>query len=120
MTCTIATENEYTIQLNEAHLIKMPSRFTSSEVKNFENHFQSLVKSGVKLSKVILDFGKTNFMDGSGLICLDRFFKVTKKYGVHLLIEDISAEIKLMLSLIGVDEISATASNTQAIAKTTV
>ena len=115
MTYTIPITNCKTTQFNQSCLIEMPTSFTLSEAERFESQFQNLAQVGSTVSKVILDFGQTNFMDSSGLICLYRVFKAAPKSGITILIWSLSAEIEMILSLIGLDKLFPIVSNTEAI-----
>ena len=118
MTYAISVANYEIAQLNECCLIEMPAQFTLTEAKGFEHQFENIcqvVSSTTR--KIILDFGKTTFIDNNGLICLCQLFRAAKKAGIDLLFWSLSAEIEIIFSLTGLDKVFAIAANTEAITK---
>ena len=76
MTYTTTTNNLLLTNLDHAQLIHMPSQFTSTETNFFRQLLQqfyyssepvAVEPSNFAIKKVIVDFGKTTFIDNGGL-----------------------------------------------------
>ncbi|MDJ0680513.1 MAG: sugar transferase [Xenococcaceae cyanobacterium MO_167.B52] len=105
MTNTIFKNNFLLSNFDRACLIEMPSQFTTVEANSFKDFFQKLCQAGSKLKKIILDFGHTTFIDSSGLIGLCQIIQLGQKTQFNLTFGKISPQVKIVLSLAGLDRI---------------
>ncbi|MDJ0649081.1 MAG: sugar transferase [Xenococcaceae cyanobacterium MO_188.B19] len=97
--------NFSSINLNQTYVIQMPSKFTSLEANSFKKLFQHLCQSSFKLKKIILDFAHTTFMDSSGLAGLCQILHLAKNAKLDLTLGAISPQVKIILSLVGLEQI---------------
>lgn len=120
---TYFTENNNILltNLEDTQLIHMPSRFTAIEADFFKKKFQQccnsckLVQTGLDnftLKKVIIDFGQTTFMDNAGLIGLCQILRLAKEKKIALSFLSFSPQVKMILSLSGLEEFFFIENNT--------
>ena len=122
MTSTTITDNFSLTYLNQACLIQMPSNFTSVEANSFKQLFQQfcqkdsilfrgsffgLSKNGSAIKKIILDFGQTTFIDSNGLVGLCQIVQLAKNTKFDLTFCRFSPQVKMILSLAGLEQVFA-------------
>lgn len=90
---------------NQDYLIQMPSHFTARESSDFKQQFQDICQKSSDLKKIICDFSQTIFMDSRGLNALCQIFQLAQKEGIDLSFSSFSPQIKIILSLTGLDEL---------------
>ncbi len=132
MTSTTITEidNFSLTHLNQAYLIQMPSNFTSVEANSFKQLFQQfcrrdsivldrsflqLRQNSCAVKKIILDFGKTTFMDSNGLVGLCQIVQLAKNTKFDLTFSRFSPQVKMILSLAGIEQVLSLEDVTDAI-----
>lgn len=126
MTSTTITNVFALTHLNQACLVQMPSNFTSVEANSFKQLLQKFCrkdavvlvrnflrfrqnKSAVK--KIILDFEKTTFMDSNGLVGLCQIVQFAKNNKFDLTFRCFSPQVKMILSLAGLEKVISTESS---------
>lgn len=91
--------------LDKSYLIKMPTRITTQEADYLEQQFMELEQDELITSKIIYDFSETIFMDTSGLKSLCKIIKASRNNQIKLDFWNFTPEIKIILSLTGLDRI---------------
>ncbi len=100
--------------LDQAELIHMPSRFTSTEANFFKQLFQQFSCSSepvadkqpnLTIKKVIVDFGKTTFIDNGGLVGLCQILRLARESQTELNFLSFSPQVKMVLSLAGLEQV---------------
>ena len=115
MTSTTLTNNFSLTNLNQACLIQMPSKFTTSEANAFKQLFQQFCQNSLAVKKIILDFGQTIFMDSSGLVGLCQIVQLAKNTKFDLTFWSFSPQVKIILSLAGLEQVFSREDGTDAI-----
>ncbi len=89
----------------QVYLMQMPSHFTALEVRDFEQQFQEICQPSSAVQTIICDFAQTIFLDTSGLASLCQIFKLAQKQDINLAFSSFSPQIKIILSLSGLDRL---------------
>ena len=105
MKYTFTTSNLYITAQNSTYLIQIPSQFTATEASNFTQYINEIHDTGSTVKKMILDFGQTTFMDSSGLFTLCQIVKAFREKDIELTFLRFSSEVKMILSLVGLDRV---------------
>lgn len=106
MTYTIATNNCFVIDREYPKLISIPSQFTATEVDDLENLIQVIFQEQNFLNKkIIIDFQQTIFIDNKGLIGLCKILRLAKEKNIELRFIDFSPQVKMVLSMTGLEHI---------------
>ncbi len=132
MTSTTITDNFSLTHWNQACLIQMPPNFTSVEADSFKQIFQQfcrrdsilfrgnffrLRKNSSTIKKIILDFEQTTHIDSSGLAGLCQVVQLAKNIKFDLTFRRFSPQVKIVLSLAGLEQVFVIDDATDAIAK---
>ncbi len=88
-----------------AHVIAMPTELTVVEAVPFRNAFRAICEAEQPPWKVLLDFSKTRFLDSSGIGALASSVKMSKSADISLAVTGLSAEVKAVLSMTGLDKV---------------
>ena len=113
MTYTATANNLLLTNLDHAQLIHMPSRFTSTEANFFRQLFQQFndsseavasEPSNCAIKKLIVDFGKTTFIDNGGLVGLCQILGLARDSKTDLSFLRFSPQVKMVLSLAGLEQ----------------
>lgn len=110
-------DDHYAVSFNQEILIKMPFRFTVLEADSFQQQFQKICQNSSAYKKIVLDFSQTTFMDSNGLIALCRMVHQARSSRVNLGFSSFSAQVQMILSLAGLDEVFKVEDDTEAIEK---
>ena len=90
---------------NSTYLIQISSRFTVTEAHHIAQHLDEIYCNDSTVKKISLDFGKTTFMDNNGLFTLCQIVKTFRQKEINLTFWRFSPEVKMILSLVGLDNI---------------
>ncbi len=82
----------------------MPSVFTVKKALEFKQSIQQVSQSNPDLTKIILDFSETKFMDSSGIGALVASRKLAQKQGFELILQSVSQQVLTALSLADLDK----------------
>lgn len=76
----LPTENPFPVLLNNrVALIQMPPTLTLNLAQSFKDYIEKLCQSKPPLTTIILDFGKTSFLDSSGIGALIKCLSMVQK-----------------------------------------
>lgn len=90
---------------DKSYLIKMPNQITTREADYLEQQLMKLKQDELNTQKIIYDFSETTFMDSSGLNGLCKIIKASRQNQIKLDFSNFRPEIKIILSLTGLDNI---------------
>lgn len=90
---------------DSTYFIQISSQFTAAEASNIIHHLDEIYCNDSTVKKIFIDFGKTTFMDNSGLFALCQIVKSFKSKEIDLSFWRFSPEVKMILSLVGLDDI---------------
>jgi anti-anti-sigma factor len=96
-------------------IVQLPPRLTVLEAVAFRQEFAQKLTASPELRKVVLDFGQTTVIDSSGIGALVSNIKLTRAQNLTLVAWSVNAQLKLALSLSGLDQILAIEDHTEAI-----
>lgn len=102
-------------QTGESCLIQMPALFTVKEAVAFKPQIQSICQASPCPKKIVLDFGKTSFIDSSGVGALVSCQKVAQKHQTKLILWSLSSQVEMVLNLTGLDQIFEVEKATQSV-----
>lgn len=106
--------NSYQTDLATIRSIDMPSKFTSAEANYYKQLFQDfnpdskpLATNVIKLinNKIKFNFEKTTTIDRGGLAGLCQIVKLARKNQIELSFSQLSPEVKMIFSLIGLEDL---------------
>lgn len=83
--------------MSQVHLIEMPVNVTLFEINALQETLQELVTTTANLKQIIFDFGKTNFIDSSGIVYLRQFFQSAKRAGIDLMGWSLAPQIQSLI-----------------------
>ena len=92
-----------TTQTQEIGLVKLPTLLTVTEAVAFRAAFRELIEASPNLSKVILDFAQTTFIDSSAIGALVMCLKAAKLQQIELALCSVKPEVLTVLSLADLD-----------------
>lgn len=102
----LSVENSFSTLLNnQVALIQMPPTLTLNLAQSFKDYIEKLCQIDPPLTTLILDFGRTRFLDSSGVGALIIGLKMTKKAQIIYTCWSFSPEIKYLLELAGIGEL---------------
>lgn len=85
--------------------IQMPKELSVVEAVPFRNAFRSVCEVPDPPREVVLDFGKTRFLDSSGIGALSGCMKIAKAQDVDLALAGLGPEVRSVLTLTGLDRV---------------
>ena len=121
MNSTIETKAFLFSNANNTQLISMPTKFTSIEVNLFKQLLQRFSEDSeanisnstcLNPQKIAVDFKHTTFIDNDGLIGLCKIFQLAKAKKIDLTFISFSPQIKIVLSLAGLEHMFNREKNT--------
>lgn len=77
----------------------MPAVFTVSEAVSFKQSFQEICQTNPNLTRAVLNFHNTSFMDSSGLGALVSANKFARKHNIELTLQNVSEQVLMVLKL---------------------
>jgi len=83
----------------------IPAIFTVTQAVNFKQVFQDTCQKHPELSRAVLDFRHTSFMDSSGIGALVSAKKLAQKQRIELVLQNISEQVLMVLSLADLDKL---------------
>jgi len=83
----------------------LPVIFTVTEAVSFKQSFQELCQTHTSLTRAILDFRHTAFMDSSGIGALVSAKKFSQKQRIELVLQNVSDQVSMVLSLADLDRL---------------
>jgi anti-anti-sigma factor len=95
---------EFTVTQNETtHLVKLPAMLTVVESVAFRAKCRELIEANPDMTKLILDFAQTMFIDSSAIGALVMCLKATKSQQIDLILWSVRPEILEILALADLD-----------------
>ncbi|MGG6294855.1 sugar transferase [Leptolyngbya sp. AN02str] len=85
--------------MNQIHQIHLPPTFTVNQAVDFKRNFQEICQNNPDLTRAILDFSQTIFMDSSGLGALVSAKKLAQKQRIELVLRNVSEQVMMVLAL---------------------
>ncbi len=85
-------------------LVQMPPKLTVMEAMALKKEYRQWIEEET-IEKIILDFGKTKFIDSSGIGSLVSMIKFTKEQKIVLQIWSILPQVAEVFSLIGMEKV---------------
>ncbi|MGI0480098.1 sugar transferase [Geminocystis sp. CENA526] len=85
-------------------LVQMPPKLTVMEAMALKKEYRQWIEEKT-IEKIILDFGKTKFIDSSGIGSLVSMIKFTKEQKIVLQIWSILPQVAEVFSLIGMEKV---------------
>ncbi|MBK1649278.1 anti-anti-sigma factor [Rhabdochromatium marinum] len=85
--------------------IHMPKELSVVEAVPFRNAFRSVCEVPDPPRELVLDFGKTRFLDSSGIGALSGCMKIAKARDVDLALASVGPEVRAVLTLTGLDRV---------------
>jgi anti-anti-sigma factor len=101
--------------LNQVCLVQLPKLLTVAEAVAFKQRFQQICQVDPIPSRIVLDFGRTSFIDSSGIGALVSCLKTARSQGIALALWSLSPQIEMVLSLTGLDQVFSVDQQTKAI-----
>lgn len=83
--------------MSQVQLIELPSRISLPELDSLQGALQSVLDGAASLQRLILDFGKTCFIDSSGVVYLRQFFRAAQQQGIDLIGWSLAPHIQSLL-----------------------
>ncbi|MBD1910653.1 sugar transferase [Leptolyngbya sp. FACHB-16] len=83
----------------------IPAIFTVAQAVNFKQGFQEICQKHPELSRAVLDFRNTKFMDSSGIGALVAAKKLAQKQRIELVLQNLSEQVLMVLSLADLDKL---------------
>ena len=83
----------------------LPAIFTVTQAVNFKQAFQDVCQKHPELSRAVLDFRNTSFMDSSGIGALVAAKKLAQKQRIELVLQNLSEQVLMVLSLADLDKL---------------
>lgn len=112
----ISTKPQFEVTtLNQACLIRLTPVFTVTEAVAFKEIFQQLCQVHRAPARVVLDFSQTCFIDSSGVGALVSCRKIALAQGIDLVFWSLCAQVELVLSLTGLDQVFTVDQNTKGV-----
>jgi anti-anti-sigma factor len=112
----ISTKPHFEITtLNRACLIRLTPVFTVTEAVAFKEVFQQLCQVHRSPARIVLDFSQTCFIDSSGVGALVSCRKIALTQGIDLVFWSLCAQVELVLSLTGLDQVFTVDQNTKGV-----
>jgi len=101
--------------LNEIYLVQLPDRLTVLEAVAFKDSFKQLCQSQPAPVRIVLDFGKTTFIDSSGIGALVSSLKISRSYKTEVVFWSLHPQVKMALELTGLNAVFTVDAGTEAI-----
>ncbi|MCU0553122.1 MAG: sugar transferase, partial [Leptolyngbya sp. Prado105] len=92
-----------TTKTESATVIALPSMLTVVEAVAFRTKFRELIEENVRLTKVVLDFAQTTFIDSSAIGALVLCLKATRSRQIELSLWSVRPEILEIFALADLD-----------------
>ncbi|RQH28424.1 exopolysaccharide biosynthesis polyprenyl glycosylphosphotransferase [Okeania hirsuta] len=86
-------------------VVHLPLRFTVSEAELFKSTCQKLFQSENTITKIIIDFSKTNFIDSCGIGSLVTNLKIAREKNIEFILSDVNSLVMGVFCLTGLDKI---------------
>lgn len=96
----------------------LPPIFTVAQAVGFKQSFQQIVQDSEHLQRAIFDFRQTTFMDSSGIGALVAAKKLAQKARIELVLQNVSEQVLMVLSLADLDRLFVIEPGTTASATT--
>lgn len=104
------------IVLNQNLLLQMPRMFTVKEAVQFKQKIQELChQEDLHPKRIILDFGRTNFIDSSGVGALVSCQKTAKTKNIEIIFWSFAPQVEMVLAMTGLDQVFVVDRQTKAI-----
>lgn len=88
----------------DSPVVELPERLTVLEAVAFKQIVSELLQKNIPSQQIILDFGKTRFIDSSGVGALIGNLKASKQKNIKLILEAVQPPVMATLSMTGLVE----------------
>jgi len=95
----------YNKLVSENLLMRIEGDVLMENSKDYYNSVTDILKISPKLSKLIFDFGKVQFMDSSGMGSLIKLTGELQKVGTHIYIFNLNKNLSAVFQLSGIHSI---------------
>jgi exopolysaccharide biosynthesis polyprenyl glycosylphosphotransferase len=89
--------------LNETAIVQVSARLSVLEAVGFKQVCQQLTQSNPSVTKIIVDFHQTIFMDSSGLGALVTNFKLAQEKKIEFILRNVTPQVMAVLTLTGLN-----------------
>ena len=90
---------------NQVCQIALPASFTVLEAVEFKKACQTLHKTSPDISRIILDFSQTAFIDSSGIGALVICHKLCQSHGSQLILRNVPPQVMMALKMTELDKL---------------
>ena len=101
--------------LDECCLVQLSKNFTVTQAVAFKEFFKQLCEEQAELNCIVLDLGKTTFIDSSGIGALVGSLKMAKARDIELAIWSLHPQVDMAFELTGLKQVFAIDSGTEAL-----
>ncbi len=106
--------------LKEIYLVQLPDRLTVLEAVAFKDSFKQLCQEKPAPVRIVLDFGKTTFIDSSGIGALVSSLKIARSHKTEVVFWSLHPQVKMVLELTELKAVFTVDAGTEAIIPTKV
>ena len=92
-------------ETKDSPVVEMPERLTVLEAIVFKQTVGKLLQQDIPHQEILLDFGKTRFIDSSGIGALIANFKLAQSENIKLVLESVQPPVMATLSMTGLSDI---------------
>ncbi|MDJ0571387.1 MAG: anti-sigma factor antagonist [Pleurocapsa sp. MO_192.B19] len=85
--------------------VELPERLTVLEAVVFKQTVSQLLQQNISHQQIVLDFGKTRFIDSSGIGALVANFKSAQEKNIELVLESVQPPVMATLSMTGLVDV---------------
>lgn len=90
--------------LNETAIVQVSARLSVLEAVGFKQVCQQLTQANPSVTKIIVDFHQTIFMDSSGLGALVTNFKLAQEKKIEFILQNVTPQVMAVLTLTGLND----------------
>ncbi len=83
--------------------LTLPSRFSLNEALILQQMLRQIFQGDLFIQKIVLDFNKTTFLDGFGVLELAKMLNIARQKGIEFIVRNVSPSIGVVLSITGLE-----------------
>ena len=102
-----------TSSIQDKPVVEIPERLTVLEAIVFKQTVGQVLQQDIPDGQILLDFGKTRFIDSSGIGALVANFKVARENNIELILESVQPPVMATLAMTGLIDILNISSSAQ-------
>ena len=102
-----------TSSIQDKPVVEIPERLTVLEAIVFKQTVGQVLRQDIPEGQILLDFGKTRFIDSSGIGALVANFKVARENNIELILESVQPPVMATLAMTGLIDILNISSSAQ-------